>query len=207
MREQYRFIPILRNISPAYVCDIVKILYEENVRCLEVSLSESERGFGCLREIRKHFSETDDLLVGAGTVSSKAQVDELEALNVSFFVTPGFDGELVDYALGKGMKVIPGVFTPSDIQQAQNRGLSLVKLFPAGVLPKRYIMDLKGPFPCMEFLAVGGVNPDNIIDFISAGFYGVGMGSSLVPQNATSKSFDAIKQMAAKCINEVNKCI
>ncbi len=199
MKEQYRLLSIIRNIDPANICAIVEVLLEEGIRCLEVSLSEPERGFGCLKVLRQSFKEKDFLL-GAGTVSTLSEVDKLKEIGVSFFVTPGFDGALVDYAVQQGMKVIPGVLTPSDVQQAKNRGLELVKLFPANAYPMRYVKDLSGPFPHMRFMAVGGVGPDNLAGYLAAGFCGVGIGSSLVPQGAGPEQLGGIREAAARCV-------
>lgn len=199
MREEYRLIAILRNIQPENVCDIVDILLQEGVRCMEVSLSEPNNGFGCLEALRARYSD-DSLLLGAGTVSTKAEVDRLHEIGIRFFVTPGFDGELVDYALKKGMDVVPGVLVPSDVQQAKNRGLSLVKMFPANAFPMQYLKALKGPFPGMDFLAVGGVSPETIGDYQKAGYVGVGIGSSLVPQQAGPSHHQHIRAAAKQCV-------
>lgn len=197
--NQYRLLSIIRGVEPACVCQVADILLEEGITCLEVSLSQPQQGLDCLRALKARFSP-QQLHVGAGTVSQPEQVDALQALGIPFFVTPGFDGPLVDYALAAGLQVMPGVFTPSDVQQAANRGLSLVKLFPAGTLPLGYVKDLKGPFPGMDFLAVGGVGPDNMGDYYQAGFCGVGIGSSLVPRGAGPKDFARIRQTAQKCV-------
>lgn len=199
MNNDDRLIAILRNIEPAYACDIVSILLEEGVRCLEVSLSEPEKAFGCIRAIKNRFA-SEAVTVGAGTVSTPEEVDRLKALGVGFFVTPGFDGPLVDYALAAGMEVVPGVLTPSDVQQVKNRGLRLAKLFPANAFPLGYVRDLKGPFPRMDFLAVGGVSPSNLRDYLAAGFVGAGIGSSLVPQQAGPAQYEGIRQAAARCV-------
>lgn len=204
MKEQYRLISIIRNIEPEYICDIAETLIDAGILCMEVSLSEPEKSFQCLEKLRKQYG-TGKFLLGAGTVSTAEEVDRLKALDIPFFVTPGFDEPLVDYALGEGLDVVPGVFTPSDVQKAKNRGLSLVKMFPAGAMPASYIKDIKGPFPRMNFLAVGGVNIHNIPKFFAAGYVGAGIGSAIVPQQATSANLDSISAAAKAHVQAVRK--
>ena len=199
MHNKYRLIAIIRNVEPENAVAIVKTLLEEGIHCIEVSLSEAERGFGCLQAICTQV-EDERLHLGAGTVSTTAEVDKLIEIGIKFFVTPGFDAELADYAIRRGIEVIPGVLTPSDVQQAKNRGITLVKLFPADAHPIGYVKSLGGPFPHMRFLAVGGVGAGNLGEYLAAGFCGVGIGGSLVPQNAGPQQLEAIRKEAARCV-------
>jgi 2-dehydro-3-deoxyphosphogluconate aldolase/(4S)-4-hydroxy-2-oxoglutarate aldolase len=72
--------------------------------------------------------------------------------------------------------------TPSDVELCVNHGFHVLKLFPAGDLPTGYIKSLKGPFDNTDYVAVGGVKADNIVNFLNSGFIGVGIGSNLVPK-------------------------
>lgn len=76
-------------------------------------------------------AEYPDMLVGAGTVLTKDQVDRAVGAGAKFIVSPGFDSEIVDYCLEKEIPVFPGCITPSEVAQAVKRGLKVVKFFPA----------------------------------------------------------------------------
>ena len=100
--------------------------------------------------------------------------------------------------------MIPGVFSPSEAALAMRYGFNYLKLFPAIDLPDSYIKNLKGPFGNIEFMAVGGVEKDNIEDFFKAGFRSVGMGSSLIKKDyLKNQDWDSLD----KHVGEIKKII
>ena len=117
-------------------------------------------------------------------------------MKIPFFLTPGYDDDLVAYGLSKGLEVLPGVLPPGDVQKALNRGVRRLKLFPADAFGMSYIKSLKGPFPQAEFVAVGGVNETNVSQFLKAGFVGAAAGSNLVPRGAADGDLELIRQKA-----------
>ncbi len=109
-----------------------------------------------------------DMLVGAGTVLTTEQVDRAVAAGAEFIVSPGFDAEIVDYCSGKEIPVFPGCVTPSEVAQAVKRGLRVVKFFPAG----QYggvgtIKALAAPYTSVKFMPTGGVNAENLEEYLS----------------------------------------
>ncbi|MDR2021145.1 MAG: bifunctional 4-hydroxy-2-oxoglutarate aldolase/2-dehydro-3-deoxy-phosphogluconate aldolase [Treponema sp.] len=202
MQDKLRLVAIIRNVDPGEVVPITEALLEEGINSVELSLSDPEKGFSCIEELKKrHFEE---LYIGAGTVMRQNEVDRLAAAGVKYFFCAGFDGTLVDYAASRDLLAIPGVLTPSEVQQCIVRGMKLLKLFPANVFHTRYIKDLHGPFPGAAFLAVGGVGPDNFGEYLKAGFWGAGIGGSLVPQGANREQIPQIREAAKKCIAVLN---
>ncbi|MCW0216810.1 MAG: bifunctional 4-hydroxy-2-oxoglutarate aldolase/2-dehydro-3-deoxy-phosphogluconate aldolase [Prosthecobacter sp.] len=108
-----------------------------------------------------------DMLVGVGTVTTLAQFDAAWRLGARFVVTPGFDDNILRHGNRRDILVIPGAVTPTEIMQAQNMGVSLVKYFPSesfGGL--RAIEALSGPFPKMRFFPTGGINQDNLRPYL-----------------------------------------
>ncbi len=109
-----------------------------------------------------------DMLVGAGTVLTTEQVDRAVAAGAEFIVSPGFDAEIVDYCIGKEIPVFPGCVTPSEVAQAVKRGLRVVKFFPAG----QYggvgtVKALAAPYTSVKFMPTGGVNAENLEEYLS----------------------------------------
>ena len=108
-------------------------------------------------------ASVEGFLVGAGTVLSADDVDAAIDAGAQYLVSPGLDEPCVHRAAERGIPFVPGVATATEVQRAQAAGLSHVKLFPAGALGGRSLIDaLAGPFPQMRFLPSGGVDPHNL---------------------------------------------
>jgi 2-dehydro-3-deoxyphosphogluconate aldolase/(4S)-4-hydroxy-2-oxoglutarate aldolase len=106
------------------------------------------------------------------------------AAGARFLVSPNLDAEVIKTALDNDVLPMPGVMTPTEIVQALKYGAPIVKLFPSSSLGAGYVKELKGPFSNLKLIAVGGINKDNIKDFIKAGAIGAGIGGSLVDKTA-----------------------
>ncbi len=122
----------------------------------------------CAKEaIMKIRKELPDMLVGAGTVLTKQQVDEALEAGSEFIVTPGFNPEIVKYAIEKGAIIMPGTATPGEMEQAMTLGLDIVKFFPAeqnGGLAK--LKAVSAPYSKLRFIPTGGINAANLTDYI-----------------------------------------
>lgn len=113
-------------------------------------------------------SEVPEMLVGAGTVLTEAQVDGALAAGSEFIVTPGFNPAIVRYALSKGAVIMPGTATPGEMEQAMSLGLDIVKFFPAeqnGGVAK--LKAVSAPYQKLRFMPTGGVNEKNISAYLS----------------------------------------
>lgn len=112
-----------------------------------------------------------DMLVGAGTVLNVEQAKLAVSMGAKFIVSPGFDAGVVDWCLENGVAVTPGCVTPTEIMMAVNRGLKVVKFFPANVYGGLNAMkNLSAPFVGIKFLPTGGVNGGNIKEYVDAPF-------------------------------------
>ena len=124
-----------------------------------------------------------EVLVGAGTVTDLAQAKLAVECGAKFIVSPGYDGETVDWCLENGIPVLPGCVTPTEIMGAKKKGLSVLKFFPANVYGGlKAIKALAGPFPGMRFIPTGGVNNDNLAEFLSSPFICAVGGSWVCPR-------------------------
>lgn len=126
------------------------------------------RAAGAPTAIRLMKQACPDMLVGAGTVTSTAQIDEVIAVGGDFIVSPGFDPELVAYARQHHIPVFPGCTTASEYQAALKYGLEVVKFFPAeqsGGIAK--IKALAAPFPMLRVMPTGGISLKNLKEYLS----------------------------------------
>ena len=108
-----------------------------------------------------------DMLVGAGTVLTTAQVDQALSAGAQFIVAPGFDPVVVDYCLTLNVPVIPGIATASELTQAVLRKLPAVKFFPAESLGGlKTLKSLAAPFPPTDFMVTGGISLSNMAPYL-----------------------------------------
>lgn len=126
--------------------------------------------------------------VGAGTVTSRAELELARKAGASFIVTPTVTAEVISAGVGHGLPVFAGAFTPTEVHFAHRLGASMVKLFPAHRLGPGYLRDLRGPFPEIRLLPTGGITPESIPDYVVAGAAGFGIGGSLFPADRLAAS-------------------
>src|ERR1700733_13285936 len=126
-----------------------------------------------------------DMVVGAGTVLDVETARGCLDAGAKFLTSPGLDLEIVEFAVKQNVVVMPGALTPSEVMAAVKAGADFVKIFPCvhigGVA---YLRALRPPFPQVSFIASGGVNQQNVGDYIYAGAAAVGIGTDLIPPRA-----------------------
>ena len=148
-----------------------------------------------------------DMLVGAGTVTTTAQIDKVIAAGGDFIVSPGFDPELVAYAQEKNIPIFPGCTTASEYQQALKFGLELIKFFPSeqsGGLAK--IKALAAPFPQFKVMPTGGISLKNLKDYISAPVIAACGGSYMVTADLIDNNkWDEITELCKKSVEIVRE--
>ena len=138
-----------------------------------------------------------DMLVGAGTVITLDQCSKAVECGAKFIVAPGFDEEVVRWCVENGVAVTPGCVTPTEIMAAMKLGLNVVKFFPAGVYGGLSAMKaLSGPFGGIKFIPTGGVNTQNIGEFIAAPFIHAVGGSWVCPKaDIAAGNFEKITKL------------
>ena len=133
--------------------------------------------------IRAVSENCPEMLVGAGTVITLEQCKKAVASGARFIVAPGFDEEVVRWCVENNVPVTPGCVTPTEIMAAMKLGLKVVKFFPAGVYGGLSAMKaLSGPFGGIKFIPTGGVNAQNLAEYISAPFIHAVGGSWVCPK-------------------------
>ena len=121
-----------------------------------------------------------DVLIGAGTVTKIVEVDSIIDAGGKLIVSPHCDPALIAYAAEKGLVVLPGVLTPSDMFNALSAGATGLKIFPAELMPPSGIRAIKAVLPASTpIFAVGGIHAGNMADYLAAGASGFGIGGSL----------------------------
>lgn len=135
--------------------------------------------------------------VGAGTVLSKQDVDDVVAAGGQFIVTPSL-APSIEAAVGRGIPVLAGALTPSESLEAMNRGATAVKLFPASIGGPGYLKAVRDPFPDIPFIAVGGVGLGEAAGYWDAGALAVGLGGPLFGDAASGGDLEGMRERARK---------
>ena len=148
-----------------------------------------------------------DMIIGAGTVLTTEQVDRAVAAGAQFIVAPGCNPRIVRYCVERNIPMAPGVATASEIEQALECGVKKMKFFPAeanGGLPM--IKALAAPYVGVTFMPTGGLNKDNVKEYLSYNRIFACGGTWMVKKNLISEGrFDEIEQMAKEAAEIVKQ--
>ncbi|OOV76651.1 bifunctional 4-hydroxy-2-oxoglutarate aldolase/2-dehydro-3-deoxy-phosphogluconate aldolase [Mammaliicoccus fleurettii] len=201
--KETKLIAILRNADPNNILPIVKTLYKAGVRAIEVTMNSPK----ALESIELIANEMKGkVVVGAGTVLD-AESARLAILNgATFILSPTVNKDTIRMSKKYGAVSIPGALTPTEILEAYEYGGDIIKVFPTTTMGPQYIKDLQGPLPHIPLLPTGGVDLNNVEDFIKAGAVGVGLGSALVNTKVeiTDGYYDDLEKTAQSFYNKVN---
>jgi 2-dehydro-3-deoxyphosphogluconate aldolase/(4S)-4-hydroxy-2-oxoglutarate aldolase len=169
-------------------------LLSGGIACIEVTL----RTPAGIRAIER-LAARPELLVGAGTVVNAAQVDLAADAGAAFVVSPGLGLDVVERARERGVALLPGVATPSEVQTAVLNGIDRVKLFPAGALGGLTLIDaIAGPFPQVSFMPSGGVSAANLGAYLAhPAVFSAGCSWIATRADIASGRFDRIRALAA----------
>ncbi len=192
-----RIVPVVVLQDAASAHPLADALVAGGIRCAEITL-RTAAGLDAIDALR----DRQDIVVGAGTVLSPEQVDDVADAGARFAVSPGFDPRVLERCLARGIPLVPGVATATEIQQALGRGLRHLKLFPAkqiGGLDA--IRAFAGPFPDACFMPSGGVSPANASDYLAHAAVFAVSGSWMVPSDALEAGdFTRIEELSRRAV-------
>jgi len=165
------------------------------------------RAAGADEAMRIMLDRHPEMLVGAGTVLTTEQVDKTIAAGGQFVVTPGFDPEIVQYCIDKGITCFPGCTTPTDYHSAYKMGLEVLKFFPAeqsGGLAK--IKAMAAPFPMFKVMPTGGISLKNLAEYSACPVIAACGGSYMCPDKLISEGkWDEITELCKKSVEIVKE--
>lgn len=176
--RQTGLIAIIRgNFSREQVLGIADTLLTHGIPVVEVTLNTTA-ALASITQLRSQFA--GQLLIGAGTVRTADQFKAALDAGAQFTVAPNLDLATVQLAQDHDLLHLPGVFTPTEVQNALVAGCAMVKVFPSEVLGPRYLKALRAPLDDVELVPTGGISAENIADYVKAGAVAAGIGSALV---------------------------
>ncbi|MCI9546406.1 MAG: bifunctional 4-hydroxy-2-oxoglutarate aldolase/2-dehydro-3-deoxy-phosphogluconate aldolase [Lachnospiraceae bacterium] len=183
---------------------LAEALQQGGLPCAEITF----RTQAAEEAIRLISRECPEMLVGAGTVLTTEQADRAAAAGAEFLVSPGFNPRVVKHCVKKGILITPGCSTPSDIEQALENGLDVVKFFPAepsGGL--KMIQALAAPYGQVRFMPTGGIHPENAREYLRCSRVLACGGSWMVKSELVKTgAFDKIRQLSQEAAQIVKEC-
>ena len=202
-----KVIAIVRGIYDEDCLNLAKALYKGGVKLMEVtfdqkSAEERQRTVDTIRLLNEKLGDCMDF--GAGTVTTVEMVRQAKAAGAHFIISPDTNLSVIAETLALDLVSIPGALTPSEMTQAHRAGADFIKVFPANHVGPAYFKAVAAPLSQIRMLAVGGVNEDNLSQFLGAGLAGVGIGSNIVDKKLIDKGdFAALTALALRYTEQI----
>ncbi|HHW37281.1 MAG TPA: bifunctional 4-hydroxy-2-oxoglutarate aldolase/2-dehydro-3-deoxy-phosphogluconate aldolase [Bacillales bacterium] len=202
IKENY-VVAIIRGIEKKDIIPVAEALYLGGIKLVEITMNTDGAA-----EMISMLNEKlgTKLYIGAGTVLDVKDAEKAIGAGAKYFVTPNVDEEIIRYAIDHNIDILPGVMSPTEVVQAYKAGAKIVKVFPTNILGSNYIKELQGPLSHIPMVAVGGVRPENVADFMKAGAVGLGVGGSLIDRAAiASGDFGIITKKAELLLQKIKE--
>ncbi len=200
--EKNKIVVIVRGIEKEKLIPLAQAMYDGGIRLLEITYSadksiSDEQTAQNIKMLTEHFG--DKMYIGAGTVLTEEQVEMTMDAGGEFIISPDTNPDVIKMTKKLGLVSMPGALSPSEIQAAHRNGADFVKLFPAVNLGVDYVKAVKAPLSHIKLLAVGGINENNMSDYLKAGVCGFGIGSNIVSKKLVdANDFKAVTELAKK---------
>ena len=188
-----KVVALIRAESPDGLLDCAKALAEGGLTSIELTMTTP----GAIRMLEKASAELPEFVFGLGTVLDAETARAGILAGAKFIVTPALRPDVITLCRRYSVPVFSGAFTPTEIVNAWEAGADAAKVFPAEFFGPAYIKSIKAPLPHIELLPTGGVNAENVGEFLKAGAFATAAGSSLVEAKALKeKNWAAITARA-----------
>ena len=196
-----KIVAIVRLDDLSIAEELTSALIDGGIRAIEFTLTNP----AAVDTIAAIKNQVDPgVAIGAGSVISAEQVRAVAAAGAQFVVSPVYKRDVVAACQDANLPAMPGAFTPTEILQAWEHGAAVVKVFPANHLGRRYIKDVLAPLPQLRLMPTGGVNAENISEFLDNGAFALGVGSSLINNEAVAdRDWKRLRDNARRYVNQI----
>ncbi|WP_110590243.1 bifunctional 4-hydroxy-2-oxoglutarate aldolase/2-dehydro-3-deoxy-phosphogluconate aldolase [Microbacterium suaedae] len=185
---------VLRAPSAGCAIDAIAALVRGGITGIEVTYSTPDAPRVIREAAARHGSE---IVLGAGTVTTEEEAERAAEAGAEFLVSPGTRPAVARAMRGTGCVTMTGALTPSEVMEATELGVDIVKIFPASLGGPSFVKALRGPFPDVSIMPTGGVTADNLADWFAAGAVAVGAGGDLCsPAALATGRFDEVESAA-----------
>jgi 2-dehydro-3-deoxyphosphogluconate aldolase/(4S)-4-hydroxy-2-oxoglutarate aldolase len=196
-------IPAIRVYSEADAIFAAEAIARGGIPIVEITMT----GPGAVDLISQLVQHHPNILVGAGTVLDPKTAGQCVDAGANFITAPGYDPEIVQFAVKEGVAVLPGALTPTEVVTAWRAGSDFVKVFPcAPVGGDKYIKSIHTALPQISLIAAGGVNQQTAANFILSGATAIGVGAELIPHEAIARrQLERIRELATRFVGFVKE--
>lgn len=199
-------VPVVRLDNAEDAVPLAQALRSGGINCAEITF-RTDAAEESIARIAKEFP---DMLIAAGTVLTPMQADAAVRAGASFIVSPGLNPRVVRHCIDNGYPVIPGVCTPTEVEEAMSLGLRFLKFFPAEAAGGiKMIKAMSAPYTGVRFMPTGGINVGNVADYLSCKAVFACGGSWMVPSDRIAAgAFGEIEKLtaeAAALLKEIRK--
>ncbi len=197
-----KIIVIIRGVEKTKLIPLVEAMYAGGIRLVELTFSSTgkvsdEETAENIKMLSEHF--WGRMYIGAGTVLNEKQVELTKNAGGNFIISPDTNKDVIRKTNELGLVSIPGALTPSEIQAAHKYGADFVKLFPATNMGASYVKAVLAPLSHIKLLAVGGIDENNMYDYLKSGALGFGVGSNIIDKKALKDNdYKTITDLAIK---------
>lgn len=198
--QEHKLIAIVRGVDAENCIRVAQALYDGGFRLMEITYDQThpetwEQTARTIGAVREHFA--GKMFIGAGTVTTPELVELTAEFGGQFIISPDTNVQVIRRTVELGLVSIPGALTPTEAMTAHTAGADFVKLFPAGNFGLKYVKAVKAPLSHVTMLVVGGIDENNIADFLKAGAAGAGIGGNLVNKDwVKAGEYDKITKAA-----------
>ena len=199
-------VAVVRESTLENIVPICEALYEGGIKALEIT-AETPRVAALIEKAAEEIG--DKMLVGAGTVLDPETARSVIAAGAVFVVSPTLNIDTIKTVKRYGVVSIPGALTPTEILTAYEHGADMVKVFPVNVFGPSYVKNIHGPMPQIPLMVTGGVNLDNIAEYVKSGASGIGLGSNLVDAKKlnTEADYQALVEQAKRYVEKYQEAL
>jgi 2-dehydro-3-deoxyphosphogluconate aldolase/(4S)-4-hydroxy-2-oxoglutarate aldolase len=188
-------VAVMRGADADTIIEVAQALHEGGVTAYEIT-ADNPDAMELIGEVSASFTE-EEAIVGAGTVLDSETARASIMNGAEFVVGPNFDERVVETCNRYGTLVAPGILTPTEAVNAYEAGADMVKVFPASVMGPKHLASIKGPLPQIPLMPTGGIDIDNVADYVEAGAVVVGAGSAIMDGDAIAAGdFESITETA-----------
>lgn len=195
-------VAVIRGATLDTIIPIASALKAGGVTALEITM-ETPKALMIIEKIASEYGE--DVLVGAGTVLDPETARSAIMAGSKFIFSPTVNQKTIEMTKRYGVISVPGAFTPTEILTGYEYGADLIKVFPASVVGPDYLKNVAGPLPHIPLMPTGGIDINNVSDYMKAGAVAVGVGSTLInaKKELTDQYLEEVSVKAKQFIEKV----